>query len=680
MPYTVSPTIKLAELTLRGCILGVLITVMFTAANIYLGLKVGLTFSSAIPAAVISMALLKFFKDSNILENTMVQTFASAAGTLSAVIFALPALILVGFWQEFPFWQTSLICALGGILGVLYSIPLRRALVVQGDLPYPEGSAAAEVLSVSSQNKANLSAVGASTGLKDIILGGALSSIFALVSHGFKVFSDSIAIFYRVGTLPLGVGFAFSLALLGAGYIVGIQIGLALLLGIIISWGVAIPLFSLGQVAPVGSTVAEYATTIWSQEVRIMGVGTIAIAAIWAVIVLLKPLVQGVRSAFATLAQLRAGDSRKILRTEKDIPINLVITGIILMLIPLAALLGSFIANGIQFNTWLLLIFMGVLFIVIFGFITASVSGYMAGLIGSSNSPISGIGVLALILSALLVLAIVGIDFVPQFHTLSLAIPIFITAVVIAVAAISNDNLQDLKTGQLVGATPWKQQTALILGVIVGAIVIPPILQLMYQAYGFPGFLPRAGMDAADALSAPQAVLMSTLVQGIMTQSLNWNRLLMGVGIGASLLLFDGLCLKRKGWPRLSVLAVGMAMYLPPEVVMTLIGGGVLSWLTSRHLSPRKAKQVGENAHHLQTIIRRGVLIASGLIVGESLLGVVLAFLIITTGNSSPLALVTAQFEPMATFLGALGFFSICVLIYYYIKTSGRFTTRDNYS
>jgi len=279
---------NLKELTFRGMFLGALITVLFTASNVYLGLKVGMTFASSIPAAVISMAVLKFFKDSSILENNMVQTQASSAGTLSSVIFVLPGLLMMGYWQDFPFWQTMLICAAGGTLGVLFTIPLRRAMVVNSDLPYPEGVAAAEILKAGNNSDAD-------SGVKDIAYGGIFASVVAFLTNGLRLIADGASAWFTgpggkaIFQIPMG----FSLALLGAGYLIGIVGGIAIMLGTFFAWGLAVPFFTMSGDMPTDGTIVSYAMSMWKTKVRFIGVGTIGIAAIWTLLILMKPMVQG---------------------------------------------------------------------------------------------------------------------------------------------------------------------------------------------------------------------------------------------------------------------------------------------------------------------------------------------------------------------------------------------------
>lgn len=662
----ISENVSLPELTLRGIILGALITVVFTASNVYLGLKVGLTFSSAIPAAVISMAVLRMFKSANILENNMVQTQASAAGTLSSIIFILPGLVMIGYWQGFPYWQTLAICAAGGMLGVLFTIPLRHAMVVQSDLPYPEGVAAAEILRVGSA-EVELDAVTgkagakAETGIADIMAGGFTAAAVTLFSSGFRVLGEGINLWYAAGPAVVRLSAGFSLALLGAGYLIGIVAGIAMLIGLLIAWGVAVPVLTSMHSIPDGMTLAKYATGIWSKDVRFIGAGTIGVAAVWTLITLFKPMLEGVKTSFQAL---RGGNGRiNIPRTERDMaPGWIIAIGLVLVAILVATFASFLSAAPLSAGLMWGLVAYSVLFAVIFGFLIAAACGYMAGLIGSSASPISGVGIVAVVLVSLLILLVGsgdGMLAAESGNKLGIALAIFTTSAVIAVATISNDNLQDLKTGWLVGATPWRQQVALLIGCVVGAVVIPPVLELLYNAYGFAGALPRAEMDVAHALSAPQATLMTAIATGIFTHQLNWDMILIGLGLGVVLVAIDEVLRHRRGVARLPVLAVGIGIYLPPTVASTLVLGTVLAWIIERILKKRAQKQGVPYKQFAEAPNRRGVLLASGLIVGESLVGVLLAAIIGFTGNDSPLALVGGTFESTAQWLGLIVFAAV---------------------
>ena len=633
--HTRDPYAGWRELTLRGMILGALITVVFTASNVYLGLKVGLTFATSIPAAVISMAVLKFFKGSNILENNMVQTQASAAGTLSTIIFVLPGLLMAGYWNGFPFWQTTLLCVSGGILGVIFTVPLRYAMVVKSSLPYPEGVAAAEILS-----------------------GGLLAGLMSFLSGGLRVISDSASYWFKAGNAIFQLPMGFSLALLGAGYLVGLTGGIAILVGIFIAWGGAVPYFSNIIPQPSDMDMTAFAMQLWKEKVRFIGAGTIGIAAVWTLIMLAKPMAEGMKLSFGTFS---GSGSASAERTEQDLSPKSMILIVLGMMLLLGFSFYHFIAAA-QMSAgiaWTLVVVCTLLTSVI-GFLVAAACGYMAGLVGSSASPISGIGIVSIVVISLVLLAVgesSGLFADEGNRQFMLALTLFCGSAVICVASISNDNLQDLKTGYLVKATPRLQQIALIIGCVAGAIVVSPVLELLYEAYGFTGAMPRAGMDASQALAAPQATLMTTITQGIFAHNLQWNYIFTGVGIGVALIIVDFI-LKKSSGNRLAlpVLAVGMGIYLPPSVNMPIVVGAFLAaWLKS-HIRTRS----GDAENSLKRADRTGTLFAAGLIVGESLIGVAMAFVIavsVTNGGSdAPLALGLKNWDTAASWLGLAGF------------------------
>ncbi|HLY06392.1 MAG TPA: oligopeptide transporter, OPT family [Rhizomicrobium sp.] len=652
-----APTSSVRELTIRGLILGVLITTVFTAANVYLGLKVGLTFATSIPAAVISMAVLSAFRDSSILENNIVQTVASAAGTLSAIIFVLPGLVIVGWWTGFPFWTSFLVCASGGILGVLFTIPLRRAMVTTSNLPYPEGVAAAEVLEVGSRAREAIghSASGeAREGLLAVVW-GTLASAGLAAFTATRIAAGEVTQFFRVGTNAVsGYDMAFSLALLGAGYLVGLSVGMAMLLGLLIAWAAAVPL--LTSLAPSAAAVADRATHVWTHDVRFIGAGTIGVAAIWTLLKLAGPVARGLTE---TITASRAARTASFDRRDTDMSPVWIGALALACLVVIALVLARFLAPTPLANHTTALVATAVPFVFFGGFIVAAICGYMAGLIGASNSPISGVGILAIVTCAALLLVVVAPD--ASSRNALVAYALFATAIVFGVATISNNNLQDLKTGQLVGATPSAQQWALVVGVIAGAAVIPPVLNLLAHAYGFVG-APHVATAVARPLAAPQAGLISALAQGVIQQKLNWLMLGIGAALGGVIVIIDEL-LGAAGKLRLPPLAVGIGIYLPMSATLPVVIGAVIGhWYDRRaigHPNPEHAK-------------RLGVLVASGMIVGESLFGVLLAGLIVAFSTDAPLALAPADFAP-ANWIGLVAFAALIIVLYgWMIRRSSR--------
>lgn len=645
-----------AELTLRGIALGAAITLVFTAANVYLGLKVGLTFASSIPAAVISMAVLSFFSGSNIRENNIVQTTASAAGALASVIFVLPGLVIIGWWTQFPFWICFLACASGGTLGVLYTIPLRRALVTSSDLPYPEGVAAAEVLKVGSGlREAAASDPGtAREGLAAIVIGSVASAGLALLVATRLAVSD-LTDYFRFGPQSAtGFDLAFSLALIGAGHLVGLQVGLAMLAGLLIAWGAALPVLTAIFPAQPNAGIEQHVLGLWTSQVRFIGAGAMAIAAIWTLLRLAGPLVSGfVRTAAAAARTIRAGSDQ----TDRDLDAHWIVALSLLCLATTAALVWNFAETGALAGSALALTAIALPLVVIVGFLVAAICGYMAGLIGSSNSPVSGVGILAVVICALLMMAAVPM---PEAGSNALvAIVLFTTAIVFAVAVTSNDNLQDLKTGQLVGAAPWRQQLALIAGIIAGAVVIPPILNLLVEAYGFAG-APHIAAIASKPLPAPQASLISTLALGVIGHKLDWNMIGIGIAIGILIVAADELLAARK-WLRLPPLAVGMGIYLPMSATLAVMIGALIGWWYNSRVA---------HAHDAKRKQHLGVLVASGMIVGESLFGVLIAGLIVTFGTDAPLGIVGPDFAG-GEIVGFAVFAGLIVFLYRWMLRRG---------
>lgn len=645
----------LKELTVRGIILGVLITIVFTASNVYLGLKVGLTFSSAIPAAVISMAVLRFFNGSTILENNMVQTQASAAGTLSAVIFVIPGLLMIGYWQNFPFWLTFVVCSAGAILGVLFSIPLRHAMVVKSDLPYPEGVAAAEILKAGCATDTPDGAESSKQGLKDILFGGIIAAIVTLFTSGFRVLSGSASLWLTQGKAIFQLPLGFSLALFSAGYLVGIISGIAIILGSIIAWFIVVPILSSTGDYGTFTSLADEAMTIWAKDVRFIGAGMLAIAALWTLITLLKPVIEGVKMS---LGALKDEEGKGVDRTEKDLSPKTIFAIMVAVLLILVGTFYVFIQDsGLHAGIAWGLVACAVIFAFVMGFLIAAASGYMAGLVGSSASPISGIGIVSIIVISLILLLIGesnGFLGNAQGQHFATALALFTTTAVLAIASISNDNLQDLKTGYLVHATPWKQQVALLIGCVVGALVIAPILDVLYQAYGFTGALPRADMDPTQVLAAPQATLMSTIATGIFSHNLQWTMILIGVVLGIFFIVVDFVLGKIGSALRLSALAVGMGIYLPPTITTPIFLGGVVAWYIRRSVknSMYKDKSIDFEATY-KHVDRKATLIASGLIVGESLVGVLMAVIIVVSISSGHSAAPLSLLDELTVVLGS---------------------------
>ncbi|GFE94589.1 OPT family oligopeptide transporter [Acetobacter persici] len=649
-----TPSVR--ELTVRGLILGALITIVFTASNVYLGLRIGLTFASSIPAAVISMAVLRALGRSTLLENNMVQSQASAAGTLSCVFATFPGLIMTGFWHSFPFWQTAGLSLAGGIAGVLFTIPLRRALVTESALPYPEGVAAAEILRAGGET-------GNSKSLSALIGGSVVAGVFSFACSGLQILADTVSITGSVGAAVFRFSGGLSLALLGAGYLVGLAGGLAMLLGCVLAWGLGVPWLTAHMPNPEHLDAASFANAIWLHKVRFIGAGAIAISSLWTLVELMGPVLRGLSSVFRNRSGALVPDA------DRDLSPRTMMALLAVTVLLLGGLFAAFLAP-MAHGIWPA-VCAAVLFCVVFGFVMAAACGYMAGIVGSSSSPISGIIIIAAVLCALMILGLESLGLMPaemmaEGQTLATGFTILLLSAITATVAISNDNLQDLKTGQLVGASPWKQEVALIAGCVVGAAVIPPVLNLLYQAYGFAGApMPRPGMDPTHALAAPQPALIAMIAKGIFTQSLDWSMLSIGFGLGAVLIGLDLLLRRRQ--LSLPPLGVAVGIYLPASVSVTLAVGAVLGWVLNSALKKRRAPATptedtrhqpdGTAPEHDASI---GTMLASGFIVGESLIGVALAVLSGALGKDNALSLAT--FLPAGTpaILGLVAFCAVC--------------------
>ncbi|AHY45692.1 TIGR00733: oligopeptide transporter, OPT family [Rubrobacter radiotolerans] len=621
---------RLPEITLKALLLAVVLAVVLAGANAYLGLKVGLTVSASIPAAVISMAILRFFRESNILENNIVQTAASSGEALAAgVIFTLPALVILRYWQGFEWLPVMAVAITGGILGVMFTIPLRRALILQTRLKFPEGVATGEVLKVGAEG---------GRGAKTLALAAGAAAVFKLCQTGFGVAASAVSGAVAAGGAIFAVGSGLAVALLGVGYIVGLNIAVLVFMGGAISWFIGIPLYMVlagpDQVQTITQGAAGYeaALAVWSERIRYLGVGAMAVGGVWALVSLAGPVRDGVRSSVDAMRRARSGEEGGLARTEQDTPINFVLYGALAMVVPIFLVflfvvdqdaLG--ISGGLYFGT----IIFGVVFAFLAGFLFSSVAAYMAGLVGSSNNPVSGVTIATILAISLILLGLLGtqVDFGVDAGraTSAAATAILVGGVVCCAAAIGGDNLQDLKAGHIVGSTPFKQQIMQIVGVVAAALAIAPILSVLYQAYGLGGVFPREGMDPAEALTAPQATLMASVSEGVFAGGLPWGMFGIGCALAAAIIVADRVLEARESGFRMPVLAVAVGLYLPIELSVPIFVGGIVAALAGRALSSRRAA-LGDDFDQVNLrAARRGLLFASGLITGEALMGILLA-------------------------------------------------------
>lgn len=656
---------SLPEITVKAVILGIILTIVLASANAYLGLKVGSTVSASIPAAIISMGILRLFRKSNVLENTMVQIMASVGEALTAgIAFVLPALVILHVWDHFNYWQTVITGLVGGSLGVLFTIPLRRALVGDPTLRYPEAVAIANVLKTSTDSKKG--------DFKSLIFGGLAGSIIALFQTGFQILSDSAGFWFKGNNFIFGFGLGFSPALIAAGYICGLNIALSILLGIFIGWIGGVPVLTYLTGIPPNETANQVASLIWNTQIRYIGVGTMLVGGVWTLITLFKPLLQSMVASYHSLREIQIGKKSGQLRTEKDIPINYVFLATLILLVPIFFILAlSIIPYSLNVSEEFRYLISGLstIYILIFGFIFSAISAYFAGLIGSSNNPLSGLLVSSLLIFCLILLGIFSFFYSsvwsPVFReNVGVVISIGVMVVIGAATAISNDTMQDLKVGQMMGATPWKQQVMLFLGVLVTAFVVAPILQLLYQAYGIGGVFPRPGMSQLQMLAAPQAGLIATVAKGVFNHNLPWSMINAGAVIAVGCIIIDEY-LKRNYGTRLPVLAVGLGIYLPADSSVPVVIGGLLAWLIERKLNKMYSKRSdSEQEKKLSKHRHYGLLLACGIVAGASLMGVVLAIPFALYQSSDALKIMPDSLMPYTGILSIVVTIALCVSIY----------------
>ncbi|MDP6789789.1 MAG: oligopeptide transporter, OPT family [Candidatus Marinimicrobia bacterium] len=591
------------EITIKALLLGIFLSMVLAGANAYLGLFAGMTVSASIPAAVISMGILTLFKKSNILENNIVQTAASAGESLAAgVIFTIPALVLLGYWDTFNYVEVAKIAAIGGVIGVLFTIPLRRALIVTAKLRYPEGVATAEVLRAGDAAKQGTEDDG-SGGLKTIGLAGLVGGAMKLCQQAFAMWHAEVAgaavlTATRAGN-PMfksifGIGTDISPALISVGYIVGRNIGIVVVAGGLISWAVAIPIYS-ALVGFEGDALGS-AWGIWNSKIRYLGVGAMVVGGIWSLIKLFKPLIEGIKASIAAVKNQSSNTSQPI--EERDVPINYVGIALIALLIPVFLLYLDIIHQA-----WIAALLAVVM--MVFGFLFSAVAAYMAGVVGSSNNPVSGVTIATILFSSLLLLALLGTG-----SGVGAAGAIMVGAVVCCAAAIGGDNMQDLKAGHIVGATPWKQQVMQVVGTVSAAVVLGLVLDILHTAYTI----------GSPTLSAPQATLMKSVADGVFTGDLPWTFVYIGAVIAVLIILIDIRQEKAGSDFRVPVLAVAVGIYLPITLTVPIFIGGMINHL-------------GKKAGGSSASEKRGLLMASGLITGEALMGILVAVPIFLTGE-----------------------------------------------
>lgn len=638
---------KVAELTVRVVLLAIILTVLLAMSNAYLALKLGILTSASIPAAIISMGILRFFKDSTILENNAVQTAASAGEAVAGgIVYTIPALIIIGFWNHFDYLTNFFIAVSGGFLGVLFSIPLRRILVHDRSLKFPEGRAIAEVLKSSVEK----------SGVNDIFLGGIVGGLMELFQTGFKLIANSWSYWFTVKRSLFGLGAGFSATMIGAGYLVGHEMAISIFLGAMIAWLIALPAISLFYPHFITNYSPEVAASLlWNSEIRYLGIGAMLFAGVWTFLKLIKPLTKNMQTLFQWFISKRNRGAQSIPRTDKDMPLSYLLIGIG----ALAAILFLFFQLVLPLNQVGLdneyaptLIFLAVLYVLFIGFIFSVITAYFSGMVGVTASPGSSIVISGMLFAAWLLL--IAVDrFLPlplsaQQIQAAEAITIMIGSVVTGIAAIANDNTQDLKVGQLVGATPWKQQLMLLLGVLVSSLVIPPVMQLLFNVYGIGGVMPHEGMDISQSLPAPTAALMAAITEAVFKNSLPWAMMLIGSSI-ILIIIFVNYFFKLRRYLDLSILGIAIGMYLPLSSSFPLFIGGMIAFFVNKRLQRTKITK-----EELVTRTQKGTLIACGLVAGSAIMDVLLAIPFSIFHSPDALQLVGSNWKETGVYLGIL--------------------------
>lgn len=669
-PY-IPASVSLAEITVKAIVLGVLLSVLLAGANAYLGLKVGLTVSASIPAAVISMAVLRAFRRSNILENNIVQTAASAGESLAAgVIFTLPALILLGKWTDFSYLETTVIAGLGGMLGVIFTIPLRRALIVEQPLTFPEGVATAEVLKVGDRGGA---------GIRNIVAGSIIGALFKLGETGLRLWAGVVEGGRQIGGSIAYFGTNAAPALVAVGYIVGINIAVLVFVGGALNWLVAVPILAKSMDWPVYEVVepdtgnpawhvftldagdqriaeqvpaTDWANRIWSKRTRFIGVGAMVVGGLWALLRLSGSLVRAITAGLGASRSRGEERGERIPRTERDTPMKWVGVALIVSVIPLFFVFYHVTEHDVGTS-----VFMAIAMLIA-GFLFSAVASYMAGLVGSSNNPISGVTIATILTSALL-LVWLGTDTV-----IGPAAAILIGAVVCCAAAIGGDNMQDLKAGRILGATPYKQQIMQAVGVLAAALVMAPVLNLLLRAYG----IGTITVEGQEPLEAPQASLMASVAEGVFERNLPWGLVFVGMAVAAAIIVVDLVLEMRRSAFRTPVLAVAVGIYLPLELSVPIFAGGLIALAASRFHRRRLTTAAEDDRPRLAESRaageRNGLLLAAGLITGEAVLGILLAIPLAAWEGENKIALTFARWTGLGEPLTWPGVLLLGIVVY----------------
>ena len=607
------------ELTLKAVLVGAILAIVLGAANAYLGLYAGMTVSAVIPGAVMAFAFLRPFKGT-ILEVNIGMMGAAAGEALAAgVIFTIPALVILGTWTEIHYVETTIIALLGGILGVLWMVPLRRALVIKTDLPFPECVAVAAVLTTTvSGNTSSSSKKSKGAGAGIWLFIGVISAAFLKFGQtSLNIFGSRIQGWFSLGKFNIGGGdneavlyggVAASPALLGVGWIIGPKIASFVFVGGLLGWVIITPLIVLAVGIPSGIDPLDFFFKIWGDYVRYIGVGAMVVGGLYTIFKLRSNLAEGMKEA---VAGIRGGQVAAKERTDQDMNFKRVFLMIAILTIPV------FVVYGLISELWAVSAIMAI-FAILFAFIASAIAGYMAALLGSSNNPISGVTVSVLLITTLILL-VFGVSGAGAF-----GIAILIAAVICCAAAISGDVLQSMACGRMIGATPRNQQIAEVIGVLAAAPILALVVQALDQAYK---------IGSID-LPAPQSFLMAGIVKGVLGGDMVWPFVVAGMVLAIVLILID-----------LPVLPVAIGIYLPFTLALPIFGGGLIRSYTNRHLEKEfgsaEEEEVSDwelaikqtDVKPKEKVIRTGLLFTAGLIAGEALTGVLVAFLIIAGIN-----------------------------------------------
>jgi putative OPT family oligopeptide transporter len=645
---------RLNIISLRVVVLSIFLAILLAASSTYLALKVGILPSASIPAALLAMAILRFFKNTSIYETNLIQTAASAGEAVAGgIVFTIPALVIIHYWQHFPYLENVAIALMGGLLGILFSIPLRKILLRTPQLYFPEAKAIAEVLQLAQKQ---------SFQVREIVLGVSVGGLLELAQTGLKIIASATEKWLIIGQsrIIMGFGAGFSPALIGVGYLIGFDVGLSLILGACLIWGVGLPLLSFFTFATPSFNL-ETRLALYRTDIHHIGLGALLLASLWTLMNLLKPFYQ---SLYISLQGLfKPLPQTSLSATEQDIPTIYLLLGLLVLIICLYYLFAYlFPLHAFIVTTPRLFLMSMVLYVLVIGFIFAAICGYFSGLVGVTASPGSAIVIAGLLLIAIILRLLFffqGQGFIAVQLRDAAAITIIIGAVVAGAACIANDNIQDLKVGNLIGAAPWQQQIMLIVGVIVASLVIPYVMELLFNVYGLTTVLPHSGMDPTQTLAAPPAAMMAGLAQGVFYHKLPWPML----GIGALIMLIF-ILLQRLMLKRLSLLGVAMGIYLPLSSSTPLFIGSLIAFFIKQRFQQQLQQAQEEQRVVIKQRQHNAVLLACGLVAGSALMDVLLAIPMSVTGQPDLFAIMPAHWQTLAIGLALLSVLALAFGFY----------------